>query len=59
MSLALSDQEVKNIQDFVKQGGILIADALPGVMDNHTKFRSKRALADVFGIKARSLPGKS
>ena len=54
MSMALSDLEVKNIQDFVKQGGIVIADALPGVMDNHTKFREKRELADVFGIKAKS-----
>jgi len=54
MSMALSDEEVKNIQDFVKRGGILIADALPGVMDNHTKFLGKRALADVFGINARS-----
>jgi hypothetical protein len=53
MSMALSDLEVKNIQDFVKQGGIVIADALPGVMDNHTKFRDKRALADLFGINAR------
>jgi hypothetical protein len=53
MSMALSDREVTNIQDFVKQGGILIADALPGVMDNHTKFREERALSTVFGIKAR------
>ncbi len=54
MSYALSDEEVRQIEKFVEQGGILIADALPGVMDDHTKFRSKRALADVFGIQARS-----
>ena len=54
MSMALSDLEVKNIRDFVKQGGIVIADALPGVMDNHTKFRENRELADMFGIEARS-----
>ncbi len=54
MSYALSDEEVKQIEKFVEQGGILIADALPGVMDDHTKFRSKRAFADVFGIKARA-----
>lgn len=53
MSYAISDKEVEQIGEFVQQGGILIADALPGVMDDHTKFRSKRALADVFGIKAR------
>ncbi|NIA03242.1 MAG: hypothetical protein GWP12_01700 [Nitrospirae bacterium] len=54
MSYALSDEEVIKIEKFVEEGGILIADALPGVMDDHTKFRSKRALADVFGIKARA-----
>jgi hypothetical protein len=54
MSYAMSDSEVQQIEAFVKQGGILIADALPGIMDDHTKIRSKRALSDVFGIKARS-----
>ena len=54
MSYALSDSEVQQIEAFVRQGGILIADALPGVMDDHTKIRSERALSDVFGIKARS-----
>lgn len=54
MSMALSDLEVRNIQEFVAQGGILIADGLPGIMDNHTKFRQTRALSEVFGIRARS-----
>lgn len=54
MSYAMSDSEIQQIEAFVKQGGILIADALPGIMDDHTKIRSKRALSDVFGIDARS-----
>ncbi len=54
MSYALSDREVQQIEAFVRQGGILIADALPGIMDDHTKLRSERALSDVFGIKPRS-----
>ncbi|MFH0759731.1 MAG: beta-galactosidase trimerization domain-containing protein [Bacteroidota bacterium] len=54
MSYAMSDGEVQQIEAFVRQGGILIADALPGVMDDHTKIRSKRALSEVFGINARS-----
>jgi len=54
MSYALSDKEVQQIEAFVRQGGILIADALPGIMDDHTKIRSERALSDVFGIKPRS-----
>lgn len=53
MSVALSDREVKQIKYFVQQGGILIADALPGIMDGHCKFREKRALAKVFGIEPR------
>jgi len=54
MSYALSDSEIQQIEAFVKQGGMLIADALPGIMDDHTKLRSERALSDVFGIKPRS-----
>lgn len=53
MSYALSNTEVEHIEAFVNKGGIVIADALPGVMDNHTKFREERALAHVFGIKSR------
>lgn len=58
MSYAISDQEVGQIESFVKAGGIVIADALPGVMDNHTKFRSKRAFADVFGISGKKYTRK-
>ena len=54
MSYAISDKEVEEIKKFVENGGILIADALPGVMDDHAKFRPERALADVFGINARA-----
>ncbi|MEW5976720.1 MAG: beta-galactosidase [Acidobacteriota bacterium] len=50
MSLALSDQEVAAIQEFVRQGGTVIADALPGVMDQHCTFRQRPALQDVFGV---------
>lgn len=55
MSLALSDREVEQIRAFVQQGGIVIADALPAVMDGHTTFRSPRELADVFGIEAHQV----
>ncbi len=50
MSVALSDQEAAAIREFVQHGGTVIADALPGVMDEHCTFREARALADVFGI---------
>lgn len=51
MSVALSEEEVKAIRDFVHQGGTVIADALPGIMDKHCTFRPVRALADVFGVE--------
>ncbi len=43
----------RNFNPEVKiSGGAVIADALPGVMDEHCTFREARALADVFGIAA-------
>jgi len=50
--VALSDKEVEAIRVFARQGGTVIADALPGIMDEHCTFRARRALADVFGITA-------
>jgi hypothetical protein len=50
MSIALSNKEVENIREFVRHGGTVIADALPGVMDEHCAFREQRALADIFGL---------
>ncbi len=50
MSVALSDKEAAAIREFASQGGTVIADALPGVMDEHCQFRHERALADLFGI---------
>ena len=52
MSVALSDKEAAAIREFARQGGTVIADALPGVMDEHCTFRDARALADVFGVVA-------
>ncbi|MDX2032183.1 MAG: beta-galactosidase [Blastocatellia bacterium] len=51
MSVALSEEEVRAIREFVNQGGTVIADALPGIMDKHCTFRPVRALADVFGVE--------
>jgi len=50
MSVALSDREVEAIREFARRGGVVIADALPGVMDEHCSFRERRALADLFGV---------
>jgi hypothetical protein len=52
MSVALSDKEVEAIREFVRRGGTLIADALPGIMDEHCTFRAARPLLDVLGVAA-------
>jgi hypothetical protein len=52
MSVALSDEEAEAIREFVRRGGTLIADALPGIMDEHCTFRTARPLLDVFGVSA-------
>jgi hexosaminidase len=58
MSAALSSKEASAIEAFVKNGGIVITDALPGIMDDHAKFRKTPALANVFGIAANSYSAK-
>lgn len=55
MSVALSDREIEAIREFVAGGGTLIADALPGIMDQHCTFRRERPLQEVFGVSA--MPG--
>lgn len=52
MSLALSDVEVEAIREFVEQGGTVISDALPGVMDERSSFREDRGMEAVFGIRS-------
>jgi len=50
MSVALSDEEIREIVRFVESGGKVIADALPGVMDEHCAFRTSPELQKLFGI---------
>lgn len=52
MSVALSDEEIAEIVDFVRSGGTVIADGLPGVMDDHCAFRNSPELQRLFGIAA-------
>ncbi len=51
MSYALSQAETDEIVKFVEAGGTVIADGLPGVMDEHCAFRDNPKLQKVFGIK--------
>lgn len=47
-SSALSNAEVQAIREFVRQGGLLIADGEPGVFDEHCRRLPESRLADLF-----------
>ena len=51
-STSLSDKEAAALRTFVKEGGTLIADFMPGLYDNHGAKRKQPALLDVFGLKS-------
>jgi len=42
------------IREFCRQGGTVIADVRPGVLDGHCKFAGRGSLDDLFGIKRTS-----
>ena len=53
LSFALSPEEVKNIEAFVTSGGVVIADAATGLMDEHCGWpqtQATQALNKLFGI---------
>lgn len=58
---AMSDKEIAQVKKFVANGGILIADMMPGGYDQHGKVRSNNPLDKVFGIsrnKSSFIKGK-
>jgi len=50
-SLALSGREAREIERFVRQGGLLLADMRPGVTDEHGKYLEQGQLDVLFGIQ--------
>ena len=48
-ALSLGDQEARAVQTFVEQGGVLMADGVPGVYDEHGRRLSTSRLPDFFG----------
>ncbi len=46
---ALSDAEAAAIKEFVKNGGTVIADFLPGILDENLTPRKVNALSELFG----------
>jgi hypothetical protein len=51
-STALSEREVTAIRSFVEQGGVLLADAAPGLFDEHVAWRETGALDELLGLSA-------
>ncbi len=50
---AMSDEVAGEIREFVRAGGLLIADLRPGIRDGHCTLREAGALDDVFGVTQR------
>lgn len=49
-SRAISEKEAEEIRKFVREGGIVIADILPGIHNGHGTFQKKDLLADIFPV---------
>jgi len=56
-TICLSDREAEVLKRFAMQGGILIADYLCGVFDEHGKGRPRGILDDLFGIERNESTG--
>lgn len=48
---SISPEDAALIREFVRQGGLLMADFRPAVADGHGKLGKKGSLDDVFGIR--------
>jgi len=48
-SSSLSEEEGGAIREFVRQGGVVLADGEPGAFDEHSRKLEKPLLADLFG----------
>ena len=51
-SVALSPEELKKIEQFAREGGVVIADAGTGMMDDHCAWTGNNSLYELFGIAA-------
>ncbi|HVN82204.1 MAG TPA: beta-galactosidase trimerization domain-containing protein [Terriglobia bacterium] len=53
-SVAISSREADALRRFAENGGVVIADAFAGMMDQHCAWREKGLLDDFFGIETPS-----
>ncbi len=54
LSTALSDKEIQAIEFFVKNGGVVVADFLPGGWTRHGRKREKNPMEELFGIESNN-----
>jgi hypothetical protein len=47
-SRAISDKEADQIKRFAEAGGMVIADLVPGIMDDHARVRKASSLSELF-----------
>ena len=55
-AIALSDKEISQIEKFVKAGGTVIADMVPGLYDEHGALRAKNGFTARFGCPLPAVP---
>lgn len=56
-TICLSQTEADAFKQFVENGGVLVADYLCGIFDNHGKYRGKGILDSLFGINRDDTKG--
>jgi hypothetical protein len=52
LSLALSPAEERNIESFVRAGGVVLSDAAAGLMDQHCAWPQDGSMNELFGISS-------
>lgn len=50
-SVAMSEAECRAVEVFAREGGTVLADALPAIMDEHGKRRERPRLDTLFGVE--------
>lgn len=50
LAFALSNEEVQRLSEFVERGGVVIADAAPGWLNQHCAWQTNDKLNKLFGI---------
>jgi hypothetical protein len=55
-SAAISPDEAASIRQFAEQGGLVVADSVPGWLDHHCRMLKNGLLDDLFGVRRAGVP---